>query len=448
MQVTDPIEKVVTRFAPSPTGLLHGGNYRTAVFAYLFAKKSGGEFIVRIEDTDKQRSKKEYEDNIWETIEWLGLMPDRTFRQSEHAVRHTQLLKMLIAENKAYVSKEEIKKEGDRSEVIRFRNPNKSVTFVDLIRGAITFDTTDLGDFVIARSLEEPVFHFAVVVDDVDAGVSHIVRGEDHISNTPRQILIQEALGFTTPVYAHLPLVLDASRAKLSKRRGAKALTEYKAEGYLPEAVINYLALLGWHPEGEQEIFSVWELIEAFSLERIQKSAGIFDETKLKWFNHEHMKLLTAQDFAYRLKEYLALRGATPPAYLEEILPLLRERAQTFGEAYEALAAGEYEFLVQEPSINAELLLKCAKADKEGVRTHLIKVQQMLVGMPEGNFTADTVKETIFPYATEAGRASVLWPLRVALSGQEKSPDPFTLCGLLGKEKTLSRIKTALAVLE
>lgn len=443
----DPTDKVVTRFAPSPTGLLHGGNYRTAVFAYLFAKKTGGEFIIRIEDTDRERSKKEYEDNIWQTVEWLGLMPDRKFRQSEHQSRHTELLKKLIEEGKAYVSKEEIKKEGDRAEVIRFKNLGKSVTFVDLIRGPITIDTTDLHDFVIARSLEEPVFHFAVVVDDADAGVTHIVRGEDHISNTPRQILLQEALGVPTPVYAHLPLVLDASRAKLSKRRGAKALTQYKDEGYLPEAVINYLALLGWHPEGEQEVFSVSELIEAFSLERIQKAAGIFDEVKLRWFNYEHLKKLSEQDFSYRLKMFFEQKGEVPPAIIERVLPLLRERSQTLGEAYEALRGGEYDFLTAEPEPDAALLLKGAKADASAVAAHLAKVEELLGSLGE-QFSADDAKNAIFPYATEVGRGAVLWPMRVALSGKEKSPDPFTLASLLGKKTTLARINKAQKMLQ
>lgn len=443
----EPTDKVVTRFAPSPTGLLHGGNYRTAVFAYLFAKKTGGEFIIRIEDTDRQRSKKEYEDNIWETIEWLGLLPDRKFRQSEGAGRHTALLKKLIEEGAAYVSKEEIKKEGDRPEVIRFKNPNKSVTFIDLIRGPITIDTTDLGDFVIARSLEEPVFHFAVVADDADEGVTHIVRGEDHISNTPRQILIQEALGFTTPTYAHLPLVLDQSRAKLSKRRGAKALTQYRDEGYLPEAVINYLSLLGWHPEGEQEVFSVSELIEVFSLDRIQKAAGIFDEVKLKWFNQEHLKGLAPQDFLYRLREFFARTGEALPDYTERVLPLLRERSSTLKDAYDALMGGEYEFLVKEPAPDEALLLKGAKAQKEDVVRHLERACRLLSALP-GQPTANEAKEAVFSYATEAGRASVLWPMRVALSGKEKSPDPFTLVSLLGRDTSIERLKKALEVVQ
>ncbi|HVV15453.1 MAG TPA: glutamate--tRNA ligase [Candidatus Paceibacterota bacterium] len=442
-------QRVVTRFAPSPTGLLHGGNYRTAVFAYLYAKKTGGEFIVRIEDTDRERSKKEYEDNILETLQWLGLKHDKFYRQSENAPRHQALLKELIAKDLAYVSKEEPKEPGQRAEVIRFRNPKTTLTFTDVIRGPITVDTTDLGDFVIARSETEPVFHFAVVVDDADEGVTHVVRGEDHISNTPRQILIMQALGLPIPTYAHLPLVLGPDRTKLSKRRGAKALTQYRDEGYLPEALINYLALLGWHPEGEQELFSVDELVQAFSLERIQKGSGIFDEVKLKWFNQEYLKRLSNEAFADQLKKYLDLRS---PEYaggrdIPALAPLIKDRAQTLGEAAEMLK-NEFDFLDTEPAPTKELLLQGAKAEAADVSKHLEKVIETLSGMGDESFTAEAVKEAVFPYATEVGRSAALWPMRVALSGKEKSPDPFTLAGLLGREKTLARLTKALSVVK
>lgn len=438
--------KVVTRFAPSPTGLLHGGNYRTAVFAYLFAKKEGGEFIVRIEDTDKERSKKEYEDNIIETLEWLGLKEDRRFRQSEHVARHTQELERLITSGAAYVSKEEAAAEGQRSEVIRFKNPNVAVTFSDAIRGEITMDTTDLGDFVIARSMQEPVFHLAVVVDDADEGVTHVVRGEDHISNTPRQILIQRALGYPTPLYAHLPLVLGSDRTKLSKRRGARALTEYRNEGYLPSALINYLAFLGWHPEGEKEIYSVAELIEAFTLERIQKSAGIFDEVKLSWFNHEHMKLLSNTDFFAGLEAHMKGKGVIP-SYLTKVLPLLRERAATFGQAVSFMESGEFSFLDESVTHTRELLLQNGKLEASLTSTHLQAVRNLLIALSDEAFTPEKIKDAVFPYATEAGRGAVLWPLRTALSGKEKSPDPFSIASILGKEKTLRRIEEAAKIL-
>ena len=422
---------VITRFAPSPTGLLHAGNYRTAVFAYLFAKQSGGAFIVRIEDTDKERSKKEYEQNILKTLEWLGLQPDEVFHQSTHVVRHTEMLKKLITAERAYVAEEG---------VIRFRNPNIKLTFADAIRGPITFDTTELHDFVIARSIESPLFHLAVVVDDADEGVSHVIRGEDHISNTPRQILIQEALGLPTPVYVHLPLVLAPDRTKLSKRNGAKPLLTYKEGGYLPEAVLNCLALTGWHPEGEKEIFSIGELVEVFDLKRIQKGGGIYDETKLRWFNHEHIKKLSDDTFASRLTQYV---GKVIDARLTT---LLKERYQTLGEIKEALEGGEYDFL-ESISYPTELLTKGAKTDTEQVKKHLTVAYELLQKLPHEEFTGEKAKEVLFPYATEVGRAGVLWPLRVALSGKEKSPDPFTLAALLGKKETLRRIEKALKIL-
>ncbi len=440
-------EKIVTRFAPSPTGLLHGGNYRTAVFAYLFAKKNGGKFIVRIEDTDRERSKKEYEENILETLSWLGLIHDEFYRQSEHVERHTKALTELIEKGTAYISKETPTEAGQRSEVIRFRNPKVPVTFIDAIRGPITTDTTDLGDFILARSLSEPVFHFAVVIDDADEGVTHVVRGEDHISNTPRQILIQQALGLPTPTYAHLPLVLSPERTKLSKRRGAKALTEYRDEGYLPEAIINYLALLGWHPEDNQEIFTVSELMEHFDLSRIQKGAGIFDETKLRWFNHEHIKRLTVEEFINRLSTFIRSSGGEAPAFLPQVATIIKERSQTLLEAATVLEH-EFGFIESLAPYNTELLLKGAKVEVAAVIKHLHKIIEIVTEINHSSFNAETVREALFPYATEVGRGAVLWPMRVALSGLDKSPDPFILAGLLGKEKTLKRLNEALIVLK
>lgn len=439
-------QKVVTRFAPSPTGLLHAGNYRTAVFAYLFAKKTGGQFIVRIEDTDKERSKKEYEENILESLEWLGLKHDQLFRQSEHVARHEAAIKELIEKDLAYVS-QEAPEEGKRSSVIRFRNPKEVVEFSDAIRGMIKTDTTDLGDFIIARSESEPVFHFAVVVDDADEGVTHVIRGEDHISNTPRQILIQRALGIPAPIYAHLPLVLGSDRTKLSKRRGAKALTQYRDEGILPEAMINYLALLGWHPGSNQELFTIEELIQEFDIARIQKGAGIFDETKLLWFNHEHIKKLSNEEFGKRLREFIEKRGEEAPQFLDQVVPILKERSQTFVEAVAALKT-DFAFLSEDISPEKELLIKGAKVDTATAAGHLEKVLSLLEGISDEDFTSDKVKEAIFAYATEVGRAGVLWPMRTALSGQEKSPDPFTLAGLLGKEKTLGHLRGAILVLK
>ena len=277
--------QVVTRFAPSPTGLLHVGNYRTAIFSYLYARQHGGKFILRIEDTDKERSKKEYEDNIIESLKWLGLDYDEFYRQSENTVNYVHILTRMITDGLAYESQE------DGKHLIRFKNPNKNITFKDMIRGDITFNTTELGDFIIAKNLITPLFHFAVVVDDHAQGITHIIRGEDHISNTPRQILIYEALNYTVPTYAHLPLVFDENRSKLSKRKGALALLEYKDRGYSAEAMFNAIAFIGWSPsKSEKEIYSKEELIRDFSLERVKKGGAAFNEEKLKWFDKQHKK--------------------------------------------------------------------------------------------------------------------------------------------------------------
>ncbi|KKT38587.1 MAG: Glutamate-tRNA ligase [Parcubacteria group bacterium GW2011_GWA1_44_13] len=248
--------KVITRFAPSPTGVLHIGSVRTALYSWLYARQNNGKFILRIEDTDKERSKKEFEDNIIDGLNWLGLKHDEFFRQSDRSVFYKERIIELIAKGAVYVSKEEPKEPGERAEVIRFKNPNKVVTFRDEVRGDISFDTTELGDFVIAKDFDTPLYHFAVVVDDFDMGVTHIIRGDDAISNTPRQILIQEALGAPRPVYTHLPMILAPDKSKLSKRHGALAVTEYREEGYLPEAIINFVALMGWNPGNDQELLS------------------------------------------------------------------------------------------------------------------------------------------------------------------------------------------------
>lgn len=437
---------VVSRFAPSPTGLLHAGNYRTAVFAYLFAKHEDGKFIVRIEDTDKERSKSEYEKNIIDALTWLELPADEQYRQSEHRGRHRELLEKLIADGTAYISKETPQAPGDREEVIRFKNPGGAVTFTDVIRGEITTVVDDLSDFIIARSLDEPVFHFAVVVDDADEHVTHVIRGGDHISNTARQMLIQRALGFQEPLYAHLPLILDSEHKKLGKRTGAKALTEYRDEGVLPEAMLNYLAFLGWNPGDDREYLSRDELIKAFDISRVQKGSAIFDEVKLFSVNQHWMRKLSDDDFITHLDDV-----GHPMSH--KIIPLLKERAKTFKEAREMLS-GELSCFFKEPKLDLNQLM--AKEPKE----HPGMTKLALGGFLEPikgfktDVSAETVKNTLMPFANaeeakgKGGRGAVLWPLRYALSGQERSPDPFTLISILGIEESVSRIQKAIAILE
>jgi len=315
--------EIRVRIAPAPTGFLHIGLARTAFFNYLFAKKYQGIFILRIEDTDRERSKPEYEKDIMEGLKWLGIEWDEgpdiggdygPYRQSEKKEIYAKYLKKLLDENKAYhcfCSEEELEAQRQyqlsigeaprysgkcaslpkevvekyltegKPWVLRFRIPGKKIEFEDLIRGKVEFDTSLMGDTVIAKNLFTPLYNFACVIDDFEMQVSHVIRGEDHISNTPKQILLQEALGFPQPKYAHLPLILGPDRTKLSKRHGAISVSEYKREGYLPEALINFMAFLGWNPGGEREIYSLASLIKEFSLEAVQKSGAIFNIKRL-----------------------------------------------------------------------------------------------------------------------------------------------------------------------
>ncbi len=434
---------VRTRFAPSPTGLLHSGNYRTAVFSYLFAKQHNGSFFLRIEDTDMARSKKEYEDVIIDVLRWLGLLWDKFSRQSDNKQRYTELLEKLISENSAYISQETSDNENNRKEVIRFRNPGGTISFTDSIRGEVSVDVSDLGDFVIAKSMHEPIFHFAVVVDDADAGITHIIRGEDHISNTPRQILLQRALGFPTPHYAHVPLILAPDKSKLSKRKGAKSITEYRDMGILPEALLNYLALLGWNPGDEREFFSREELMKVFSLERVQKSGAQFDETKLFSINKHWMKQLGVEEYL----SYGQFNTSCAPERLRHIVPLLQDRAHTFSQARDLLER-EFSFLYKENiTLEHDTLIKKEPSEKKDATfIHLKEIAQKIKTLSD-NSSPEKIRDLLMPYANEKGRAEVLWPLRYALSGEIHSPDPFTIISILKKEEALQRIASALVIL-
>lgn len=446
--------KVVTRMAPSPTGHLHIGTARTALFNFLYARKHGGRFLIRMEDTDRARSTKESEEEILEGLAWLGLEHDEFCRQSERLEQHTTYLKKLIDEGSAYVSEEESKQEAGKTvALVRLRNPGKTITFVDEIRGEITFDTAELGDLIIARSIDDPLYHFAVVADDYDMGVTHVIRGEDHISNTPRQILIQEALGAPRPIYAHIPLILAPDRSKLSKRHGAVSLSEYRNAGYLKEAIVNYLALLGWNPGTEEEVFSMEELIEHFNLGGIQKGGAIFDTEKLTWFNKEHLKRLPDDDFAGEVlkrlpEEIRALLAEEPYASrFVRLLPIVRERTQLLSDIALDGESGEYDFAFFTPEPAPEALAWKNDTSPQDAVPRLRKVIELLEALPE-DISAEEAKDAIWPYAEEIGKGEVLWPVRVALSGREKSPDPFSLIHILGRDEAIDRLKSACARIE
>lgn len=439
--------QVITRMPPSPTGLLHVGNVRTLLFNYLYAKKHGGKIVFRSEDTDKVRSRREYEEINLDDLAWLGLSWDEFHRQSERAPIYRGYLERLIDKDLAYLSTEESRQnEGEMVSVVRLRNPNQVITFTDEIRGEITFDTTELGDIVIARSLDDALYHFTVVVDDHEMNVTHIIRGEDHISNTPRQILIQEALGFERPIYAHLPILLGTDRSKLSKRHGSVSLHEYRTQGFLPQAINNYLALLGWNPGTNQEVFTLQELIEQFDLAGVQKSAAIFDIEKMKWLNREHLLRIDDESFFDMAFDRLSERIYDLPQFsqqrLKKLIPVIRERVSVASEITEEAKKGEYDFAFTAPKVPAEMLKWKNDASVRDALPRLQKLAEIISQIPEG-IDAEEIKSYIWSYAEEVGKGEVLWPLRVALTGKERSPDPFTVIAIIGSPEAFKRIQSA-----
>lgn len=458
---------IITRYPPSPTGYAHVGGVRTALFNYLFAKKNGGSIILRFEDTDKGRSRKEFEEDIFEGMEWLGISFDAIYKQSERSLVYKKYIEKMIEEGTAYVSKEEVfvdwsgEGEGDnnegtgekREEVIRFKNPNKRVIFTDAILGEIEVDTAELKDFVIAKSLEEPLYHLAVVVDDFEMGVSHVIRGVDGIYNTPRQILIQEAIGAPRPVYCHIPFVLGSDKSKLSKRNGSVPVSEYRKQGFLPQALINYLALLGWNPGTDQEVFTLEELIGAFELEKVQKSGAVFDIEKFKWFNREHIKHLSVDELKRNVFLFLPDSIRALPQWSEErferFLPEIQERVSVFSDVREMAEAGEFNYIFDKPIFEIADILPPSKKDIEPdskkIEAHVAWLIHTVGDLSEEMFTREGLKDAVWEYAGKEGRGNVLWPMRFALSGKAKSPDPFTLAVVLGKEEALERLKSAQA---
>jgi len=432
-------KKVIVRFPPSPTGLFHVGSARTALFNFLFARKNGGKFLLRIEDTDKERSKPEFEKNIFDSLSWLGLSFDgEILKSSERTEIYKEKMRELIKKGLAYVSEE---KEGANREVVRFRNPGGKIKFQDLIRGEVEMNISELGDFIIARNINEPLYHLAVVVDDFESKITHIIRGEDHISNTPRQILLLEALGGKRPIYAHLPLVLAPDKSKLSKRKHGESvsLDFYRQCGYLPETMNNFLALLGWNPGDERELFSLKDLIKEFSLEKVQKSGAIFDIKKLDWMNGEYIRGKSKEELVELAKPFLKnFQIPTSNISFPAILTLEQPRLKKLSELPEKI---DFFFKIPEYSKN---LLSWKDMNDSEIKSSLEISKNILKTADENNFTKENLEKIFLPKAEEMGdRGRLLWPLRVALSGKKISPPPFDILEILGKEESLNRIEMA-----
>ena len=485
--MTDDLKtEIRVRFAPSPTGYFHIGSARTALFNWLFAKNQGGKFILRIEDTDTERSKKEFETDLLENLKWLGLDWDEgpdpakpaqyrgdfgPYRQSERLSLYEGYLTRLLAENKAYwcfCTKEELEmerqsmlaqglapkysgkcgkiplegaekrlKSGEKA-VIRFRVPQTETTFSDIIRGQVKFDSNLFGDIVIAKNLREPLFNFAVVVDDFEMKITHVIRGEDHLSNTPKQILIQKALGFSEPKYAHMPLTLAADRSKLSKRYAETSLNEYKKTGYLPEAMVNFISFLGWHPKEEKDVMSREELIQEFDLKRMQKAGAIFNVTKLDWLNSQYIKQIPIQKVKETMEDFIPTEWLENEILLLKVFNLEKERINTLAE-FKSLA----DFFFELPDYKTELL-SWKEMEKERVVSNLKLLVTEIEKIEEKDFILEKIENKIMPLTEAFGKGELLWPLRVALSGKDASPGPFEIMDALGKEETLRRLNIAI----
>lgn len=446
-------KEIRVRIPPSPTGYCHVGTARTALLNFLFARKRGGKLVMRIEDTDKERSTAEFEKDIIDSIAWLGISWDEFYRQSERMDIYRRRLQKLVDSGKAYQSEEESKKEaGKKAVVVRLKNPGRKVTFSDLVRGDISFDTEELGDFVIARNLDEPLYHFAVVVDDEEMRISHVIRGEDHISNTPRQILIQEALGIERPLYAHFPLNLAQDRSKLSKRKGDASVRSFREKGFLPEAIVNYLAVIGWTAPSGREILPMRELIDEFDISGIHKSGSIFDIDKLRWFNRHYIHSIEAGRFSTEalavLRQSLGERKLPwSESSAKALLPLLKERISVWDDIRSLVSEGELDFFFSDPELDTQQIPDKKSHPKEAMR-HLVALQKLLSDLAEESYkNHEDIKNSVWGYATKEGRGAVLWPLRYALSGRSRSPDPFEIAIIIGKDAALRRIEKAVAML-
>lgn len=463
-------EKVVTRFAPSPTGFMHVGGVRTALYAWAFARKHNGRFILRIEDTDKGREVEGSIPHIIESLKWLGIEwdegvdiggPHAPYIQSERLESYKKYAQILFEKGLAYpdpYSEEEVSTfrlqaesekraflfrnhrpetvdAWDGTRPLRFKVPEiKSYTWTDAVRGELSAGPEALDDFILIKSDGYPTYNFAHIIDDLEMGVTHIMRADEFIASTPKFLSLYDALGITAPVFVTLPPILSPEgNKKLGKRDGAKDILEYREEGYLPEAMINFLAFLGWNPGGVEEVMTPEEIIEHFSIERIHKSGAMLSTEKLLWMNKEHMKRLSPQVHLEEIKKHMS---AYPEDLLQKLLPSILDRINTYGELA-AIEKEEFRFLIQRPDVPVDMV-QWKNADLSEAKTHLEALKPILEQADLSS--AERIKASLMPYAEEKGKGNVLWPLRTALSGQEKSMDPFTIVYLLGKEETLARL--------
>ncbi|MGB9857652.1 MAG: glutamate--tRNA ligase [Dictyoglomaceae bacterium] len=475
------MKDIRVRIAPSPTGYLHVGTAHTALFNWLFARHNKGTFILRIEDTDRERSTKEYEENILEGLIWLGLNWDEgPYYQSQRLELYQKYARKLLEMGSAYycyctpeelegrrkialsqkrapkydrkclylTSEERARYEREgRKPAIRLLVPEGKTVFNDIIRGEIEFNNEDIGDFVIMKSDGMPTYNFAVVIDDYTMGISHVIRGEDHISNTPKQIFIYNALSWSIPEFAHLPLLLGPDRSKLSKRHGVTSVSEYRKMGYLPDALINYLALLGWTPQENREIYTREELVELFDLRKVTKNPGIFDITKLEWINAQHIRNLSHPKLAELTLPFLKEAQLIKEDFLDwdyylKVVALLQERLKTLSQIKEY---GDY-FFLEELNYDKEVVKKVIK------HKNTSEFLKTLKGIWENleDFSVLNLEKTLKELAERlnVSTGTLIHPVRVALTNKTVGPSLYELIEVLGKERTLKRLGRFIEYLE
>ncbi len=480
--------KVVTRFAPSPTGYMHIGGVRTALFAWAFARKMDGTFILRFEDTDKEREVEGSMEHIIQSLSWLGIEwnegpdiggPHSPYIQSQRLDLYKKYAQILVDKDHAYAdpySKEELEAFRQKSEAegkpflyreYRPTNPPvwdgtqplrlkvktiKKWVWNDLVRGELTAGEEALDDIVLIKSDGYPTYNFAHIIDDYEMGVTHITRADEFISSTPKFLSIYEVLEFTPPAFATLPPIMsEDGKKKLGKRDGAKDILEYRNEGYLPEAMMNFLAFIGWNPGGEKEIFSPQEFIEAFSLEKIQRSGGGYNIDKLNWINREHIKKLSYEKQEDYIMQYLPLSIKNLPTFstttIHALVPLIIERIEKFDDVRVMADNGEFDLFFETPKISIEKI-NFKETDFAETKKHLEAIKKILEVVPQSEWNGDTIKTAIMAYAdTLQKRGIVLHPLRYTLSGREQSPDPFVIASIIGQTETLARIQAVLPLL-
>lgn len=473
--------KIITRFPPSPTGFLHVGGLRTALYNYLFAKKNNGKFFLRIEDTDQERKVEGAAENLEKILKEFSLYWDNKapMVQSLRLSKYKQVAEQLVAQDKAYycfcskerldecrkeqqknnqptmydgacikLSKEEInqKLKAKENHVIRFKMIKVGHTeFKDLVRGKVVFENKLIDDQVIIKSDGFPTYHLASVVDDNEMGVSHVIRGEEWLSSTPKHIAIYKALNYDIPEFAHLPLLLNADKSKLSKRQGDVAVEDYLKKGYLKEALLNFVLLLGWNPKTDQEIFSLKEMIDSFDIEKVNKAGAVFNTEKLDWLNSEYIKKLNPKDLAKMAKPYFdEAKIKTNLKFLEKVVKTEQERIKKLDELVEAT-----EFFFNKPKYDTKDLI-WKKSDQKSTAEYLSALIDFLKSIKKKNWTTEKLEEEVKKFITEKnwGMGDVLWPMRFALSGRKASPSPFEIAFALDQKETIERLEQAQQNLE